>query len=115
MPVLRAAHTRTEKQRSITAERATASRTPRRRRVIFRIEAGPESDVRLAGSFNQWDPCAQRLRRENGNGTHSASLLLPAGRYEYKFIVDGQWVCNPASADRVANDCGTLNSVIEVR
>ena len=117
MPRLQVAHTRKEKTRSMTAEETMTTRRPlpRRRRVTFRIEAGPESDVRLAGTFNQWDPSAQRLGREKGNGTHAATLLLPVGRYEYKFIVDGQWQCNPACTDRVANEYGSLNSVIEVR
>jgi len=43
------------------------------------------------------------------------------GRYEYKFIVDGTWWCEPgvpdelyAGEDAVLNAFGTKNRVIEV-
>lgn len=88
---------------------------PRRKRVIFQIEKGPDSDVRLAGSFNNWDPESRRLTPKNGDGTFATTLLLPPGRYEYKFIINGEWQCDPACPDWVPNEHGTLNSVAEVR
>ena len=99
----------------MTTMKARTIERPRRRRVTFRIEAGPESDVHLAGSFNDWNPSADRLSRENGNGTYAVTLLLPVGRHEYKFVVNGEWRCDPAGADWVPNGHGSLNSVIEVR
>ena len=97
-----------------TDKSAKSARLPRRR-VSFRFEAGTRSDVRLAGSFNNWRTDTHRLSRRNGNGTYTATLLLPTGRYEYKFVVDGEWQCDSSSADQVPNEHGTLNSVIEVR
>jgi 1,4-alpha-glucan branching enzyme len=98
----------------MTTKKAAKIERPRRKRVTFRFEAGPESDVRLAGTFNNWDPAAHPLTRRNGNSTYSASLLLPPGRHEYKFVVNGEWQCDPACAEQVANEHGTLNSVIHV-
>ena len=99
----------------MTMKKAAKIEQPRRKRVTFRIEAGPESNVHLAGSFNNWNSMTHRLNRKNGNGTYSATLLLPVGRYEYKFIVDGTWQCDPACADQTMNEHGSLNSVLEVK
>ena len=49
-----------------------------------------------------------------------AKLDLPPGRYEYKFVVDGQWCCEPncQTSDEcpkcVPNDFGTLNRFVDV-
>jgi 1,4-alpha-glucan branching enzyme len=83
--------------------------------VVFQFEGGPGNDVRLAGSFNGWDPEARRLTRKNGNGTYATTLLLPRGRHEYKFLVNGEWQCDPACPNWVPNEHGTLNSVVEIR
>ena len=42
-------------------------------------------------------------------------LQLEPGRYEYKFIVDGQWMEDPTAAENVTNWYGTLNSVRYIR
>jgi 1,4-alpha-glucan branching enzyme len=73
----------------------------------------------LVGSFNDWDPTRTLMERQ-GDGSWQAELELAPGRYEYKFIVDGVWCCEPGSADAEGNDCvpnpfGTMNRVIEVR
>ena len=99
----------------MTTKNATNSARPQRRRVTFRFPDEMESDVRLAGTFNNWEPSAHRLRRPGGDGWYAITLLLPVGRYEYKFMVDGQWHCDPACPDVAPNEHGTLNSVIEVR
>jgi 5'-AMP-activated protein kinase regulatory beta subunit len=104
-----------EEKRSMKKQKAEKIERLRRRRVTFRFEAGPESDVCLAGSFNNWNPYTHRLSRQNGNRKYTTTLLLPVGRHEYKFIVDGEWQCDPACADLAPNEHGTLNSVIEVR
>src|SRR5690606_20199847 len=39
---------------------------------------------------------------------------LPPGRYEYKYIVDGTWMHDPANKEYVMNEHGTLNSVIRI-
>jgi 1,4-alpha-glucan branching enzyme len=88
---------------------------PRRKRVTFRFEGKPGVDVRLAGSFNGWDPSAHSLSPVKGNGTYVATLLLLPGSHEYKFVVDGQWVNDSRCTERVLNGHGTQNSVIEIR
>jgi len=57
--------------------------------VRFSIRpAHPAREVRLAGDFNQWKPSLMASRGEN---VFSEMLTLPAGVYEYRFVIDGRW------------------------
>ena len=92
----------------------TARSPARRRRVTFRLDAEPNREVYVAGSFNGWHPGDKRLKDRTGAGHYAATVLLPPGRYEYKFIIDGRWCIDPSREDWVANDVGSLNSVLTV-
>ena len=82
--------------------------------VRFEIESPKAQKVFVAGDFNDWDPTAQRLRRpRKGAGVFVGLVEMPPGRHEFKYAVDGDWVCCQ-QAPRVANEFGTDNSVIEV-
>jgi 1,4-alpha-glucan branching enzyme len=70
--------------------------------------------VFLTGSFNDWNPTALEMVDAKGDGTFTATLTLPAGTYEYKFVVDGAWLTDPAGKETVANEYGTLNSILVV-
>lgn len=83
------------------------------RKVKFEIAAAPGSEVAVAGSFNNWDPSANRMR-QNGHGTFVTHLKLPLGRHEYKFVVNGAWQADPNCPNWVPNSYGSLNSVAEV-
>ncbi|KAL9224832.1 hypothetical protein vseg_000829 [Gypsophila vaccaria] len=39
---------------------------------------------------------------------------LPEGRYEYKYVVDGEWVCNESELVTPPNDDGQVNNYVEV-
>jgi hypothetical protein len=43
-----------------------------------------------------------------------ASVSLSPGRYEYRFVVDGQWVSDPKARESATNDFGSTNSVVVV-
>jgi 1,4-alpha-glucan branching enzyme len=70
--------------------------------------------VSLSGDFNGWSPDATPMRR-GPSGHWETTLALAPGRYEYKFVVDGNWKHDPLARVNVWNQNGTLNSVIEVR
>jgi chromosome partitioning protein len=93
--------------------KTTATIERPRKRVTFRFEAEQGGDVRLAGSFNNWDTEALPLTWRKGSGLYSATLLLPAGRHEYKFIVNGEWRVDPQCPETTSNTHGSHNSVIE--
>ena len=66
--------------------------------------------VYLAGDFNNWDPTALPMQRDD-KGTWWVVVKLSPGRHEYKFVVDGQWTADPANPI-TAGAYG--NSVIQV-
>lgn len=86
---------------------------PRNRRCTFSLEAPDARAVTLAGSFNGWATEARPLKRAKG-GPWQTTLLLPPGRYEYRFFVDGQWWDDPACTERVPNGFGSHNCVLHV-
>lgn len=69
--------------------------------------------VCLVGDFNDWDPQADRMVKRKG--AFHKLLQLPAGEYQYKYVVDGEWHVDPSAEAQVPNDFGTLNSVVRVR
>lgn len=83
-------------------------------KVRFEVECPQASTVFVAGTFNDWDPTARRMKRaKKSEPVFVAVLDLPPGRHEFKYVVDGQWVCCPNS-EAVPNEVGDQNSVIEV-
>jgi 1,4-alpha-glucan branching enzyme len=83
------------------------------KKVTFKFQADPEKNIFVAGTFNEWQPGKTRLKG-NGNGEYSVTLKLPAGRHEYKFVVEDSWCADPQNPEAVPNDCGSTNSVIVV-
>ena len=88
--------------------------------VEFSCHAPDAKAVSVAGTFNEWRPEATPLRRQS-DGDWRATLPLPTGRHEFKFIVDGQWCCEPGCEHEyrgcpkcVPNEFGTMNRVLEI-
>lgn len=78
--------------------------------VQFRLQATTASNVRLAGSFTNWQP--QYELYEAAPGLWTITLPLPVGVHDYVFVVDGQrWVPDPY-APHVADGFGGTNSRI---
>ena len=82
--------------------------------VVFKFHAPPEAEVYVAGTFNNWDPTAIRLG-DNGKGAYTATVLLPLGTYEYKFIVNGEWHTGADDREQVPNPFGSTNNVLVVK
>ena len=78
--------------------------------VPFEFYAPAASTVCISGTFNSWDQ-AQFPLRKSGNGKWTVSLKLEPGRYEYLFLVDGEWQCDPQAEECVPNAFGTWNCV----
>ncbi|KAM6570946.1 hypothetical protein CsatA_015026 [Cannabis sativa] len=78
-----------EKQKRIDDARR-ASRLLRSSCIVWPNSA---SEVLLAGSFDGW--ASQRKMTKSGTGIFSLWLQLYPGKYEIKFIVDGEWMIDP--------------------
>ncbi len=75
---------------------------------------GPEAKtVCVAGSFNEWKPEKAPLLRKS-NGLWVGDVVVQPGRYEYLFVVDGQWIPDPKANETVQNPFGGKNSVLTV-
>ena len=62
--------------------------------VQFRLQAANASEVRLAGSFSNWQP--QHALQQVTDDTWTVTLPLQPGVYDYAFVVDGnRWVADP--------------------
>lgn len=72
------------------------------------------NEVMLAGTFNDWNVGATPMTDPDGNGIYEATLLLAPGTYQYKVVVDGNWITDE-QADAFADDgFGGRNSIINV-
>ena len=88
---------------------------PASRSVTFRCRAESDAAVFLAGSFNGWDASAQALKPTTpSEGLQEATLLLPPGRHEYRFVVNGAWQADPECPEWTPNPFGSRNSVVQV-
>ena len=85
----------------------------KRKKVTFSIEAVGAKEVALLGDFNEWNSKAHPMRHE-GNGLWTKSIFIPAGKYEYKFLIDGKWVEDPRNEQTSPNCFGNINSVLNV-
>ena len=69
--------------------------------------------VCVAGTFNEWKPERTPLKPA-GNGRWIGDLAVDPGKYEYLFVVDGQWLPDPNAKESVQNPFGGRNSVLVV-
>lgn len=86
----------------------------RLQKVTFRYEPKPnEINVFLMGSFNSWN--RTNLPMTFTNGAFECMLSLDAGRYEYKFVVNGKEVIDEKNPIKQPNGFGGYNSIIDVQ
>lgn len=85
------------------------------KKVEFRMIAAPGSNVSVAGTFNNWDPGRNPLKENPHSGHFRGVITVPAGRHEYKFVVNGEWGTDPNCAESVPNGAGSWNSVLTVQ
>lgn len=93
-----------EKQKRID----DARRALRLLRTTWIVWPNSASEVLLTGSFDGW--ATQRKMKESSTGVFSLCLKLYPGKYEIKFIVDGEWRVDPLRP--VVNDNGYENNLL---
>jgi 1,4-alpha-glucan branching enzyme len=81
--------------------------------TVFVCKLKPDAkEVFLVGEFNNWDSRSDRLVKRKG--AFQKTVRLAPGEYQYKFLVDGEWHCDPSARRQVPNEFGTWNSVVRV-
>ena len=86
----------------------------KRKRVTFSLTAPGAEDVRLAGTFNNWD-IKKHPMKQNEKGIWTKTVIIPPGTYEYKYLVGGEWWNDPENINSRYNEHGTLNSIVVVK
>ncbi len=82
------------------------------REIIFQHDDAAARAVLLVGTFTDWDKAPIEMSR-NDSGVWQARVRLPAGRYVYKFIVNGEWE-KPAHADENGEPAKLGDNFLEV-
>lgn len=75
--------------------------------VVFRWH-GEGQKVLLSGSFDGWKTKIPLVRSQS---EMFAIINIPQGVHQYKFQVDGRWLCHPCEP-QVVGDIGSLNNVL---
>ena len=87
-------------------------------KVTFRYQPviGGVNSVSVAGSFNGWNATANPLADADKDGIWSADVELPAGRIEYKFVVNGdQWFQDEMAVETSPDGFGGQNAVATIK
>jgi 1,4-alpha-glucan branching enzyme len=85
----------------------------KRRRVTFSLDAPNAQVVILMGDFNQWNEKTHPMKKGDDSGWKKF-IMVPPGRYEYRFLVDGEWGNDPNNSQVCSNSFGTLNNFLVV-
>jgi hypothetical protein len=80
--------------------------------VTFRLPIDRPTSV--VADFNYWDPLVSPLRPAS-NGEGEMSVLLPAGRYAFRYLADGGDWFDEQDADSIETDPeGRTHSILIV-
>jgi 1,4-alpha-glucan branching enzyme len=84
--------------------------------VQFICYAPKAHRVVIVGDFNNWSTAADPMYDREEKGAWSITLPLQSGRYEYKFLIDGEkWIPDPGNPKKTKDGFGSQNSVVEVK
>ena len=97
------------------AAKKCETKKPALKSVTFTVHAEAGQDVRLAGSFTDWETKAKKMTFKKTNGVYSATVKLAPGEYQYKFIIGDKWATDDQNAEFVPNDKGTFNSKLVIK
>lgn len=79
--------------------------------VEFTYYAPHAANVEIAGDFAGWQTGKHKLTKA-ADGSWHLKLMLPPGRYQYQFVIDGAWTADPSCPARVSDDFGRENSLL---
>ncbi|BFG16600.1 hypothetical protein CerSpe_028750 [Prunus speciosa] len=104
LAIIEAQKTVEEKQKRIN----DARRALQLLRTAYIVWPNSASEVLIAGSYDGWT--TQRKMEKSSTGIFSLCLRLYPGRYEIKFIVDGEWRIDPLRP--IVHNSGYENNVL---
>lgn len=82
--------------------------------VSFKLKGYKDAEkVILSGTFNRWDETGFIMKPSDDGW--EITLQLRPDIYQYKFIVDGNWIEDPQNPSKVENEYDGYNSIIDVQ
>lgn len=99
-----------EKAKKSPAAKKSRPTTPS---VEFTVMAPEAKEVFLVGDFNGWQGEGFQMRKFK-DGICRKKVQLKPGRYEYLFLVDGDWWTDPQNDTHCPNPFGMENSIIQI-
>ncbi|GAA4275480.1 glycogen-binding domain-containing protein [Aquimarina mytili] len=82
--------------------------------ITFTLNGYTEArKVVLSGSFNKWNE--ELFRMTKSEDCWTITLKIKPGEYEYKFIVDGDWIEDPDNPLKKRNEFNQYNSFIDIK
>ena len=98
---------------TIVAPRLALPPPSREGNIVFKLSGFSGARiVAIAGTFNNWNQSQYLFERVGNEWT--CKISLPPGKYQYKFIVDGNWLVDPSNPTVVRDDRGLENSQLIV-
>jgi hypothetical protein len=83
---------------------------PQTKLVHIEFNHATATTIDIAGTFNDWRPTATPMIPV-GDGRWVKELVLPPGVYEYRLVVDGEWMPDQRAGETAPNPFGEMNSV----
>jgi 1,4-alpha-glucan branching enzyme len=77
--------------------------------IEIALNAPDAKAVSVVGDFNNWTPSPMHRRPD---GAWVATVRLPVGQYQYKFVVDGKEMADPDNPYQADDGKGGRNSVM---
>ena len=90
-----------------------ATRKSTKKKAVLSLAASRANQVQVAGDFTGWEQSPSDLKKQK-DGIWKITLNLEPGRYEYRFIVDGDWQDDPSCETKAPNAFGSENCVLIV-
>ncbi|MFD2727792.1 glycogen-binding domain-containing protein [Hyunsoonleella rubra] len=69
--------------------------------------------VIVAGSFNKWNEHLFKMNKTDDGW--ELTLQMKPDRYQYRYIVDGQWMEDPHNPNKTRNEFHEYNSVLDIK
>jgi chromosome partitioning protein len=82
--------------------------------VEFTFFAPNAKSVYVAGDFNGWKISDESRLQNVKEGVWQKLFNLESGRYQYKYVVDGEWIIDPENPKIEVDRSGNKNSLIEI-
>ena len=102
-----------KKQTQQSQQQVQQKSTDTGRTEVFSLRGPQAKKVQLVGDFTQWQERPINLQRD-GDGNWKATVILPPGTHQYKFVVDGNWCDDPDCKQRSPNPFGGENNLRRV-